>query len=217
VGAAIANKLRPWSQRAFDDALGSQTNEMLDWLVGSMNQLIGQVSAPPTTGQGALFPNTINPTTNTIQALGGRVTSLATGFTYTADNSAAINLYWDGTNSSQLLRIYRDDGTVSGPFSGNAFITGLLPATTYFFYPYFDEAAQVVKFVSQEGAVGDPPIAYLATAPQLAQAQFLRGRIPLATNLSGVGILTPAGAPTTPTLAGGGGGGGGVYYGRYLP
>jgi len=213
----MANKLRPWTNRAFDDALGDQTNQMLDWMVGALNTLIGQVSAPPTTGQGALFPNTINPTTGTIQALGGRVTSLATGFTYTADNSAAISLFWDGTNNSQLLRIYRDDGTVSGPFSGNAFITGLVAATTYFFYPYFDEATQTVKFVSQEGAVGDPPIAYLATTPQLAQAQFLRGRIPLATNLSGTGILTPAGAPTPPTFAGGGGGGGGVYQGRFLP
>jgi hypothetical protein len=111
------------------------------------------------------------------------------------------------------LRIYRDDGTVSGPFSGNAFITGLTPGATYFFYPYFDESTQVVKFVAQEGAVGDPPIAYLATAPQLAQAQFLRGRIPLASNLSATGIVTTA---TAPTPIGGGGGGGGVYAGRYL-
>ncbi len=208
----MANKLRPYNQRPFDDALGSQTNEFLDWVNSALNQLIGQVSAPPTPGQGALFPNTIDPTTKTIQALGGRVTSLATGFTYTA-TTTSINLYWDGTNSSQLLRIYRDDGTIAGPFSGNSFITGLTPGTTYFFYPYFDESTQTVKFVAQEGAVGDPPIAYLATAPQLAQAQFLRGRIPLATNLSATGILTTV---TAPTLIGGGGGGGGVYYGRYL-
>ncbi len=213
----MANKMRQWSTRVFDEGLGAQTNEWIDWATSSLNSLMGQTNAPVAPGQQALSPNTINPTTNTIQALGGRVTSLATGFTYTADNSAAISLFWDGSNSSQLLRIYRDDGAVSGPFSGNAFITGLAPATTYFFYPYFDEATQTVKFVSQEGAVGNPPIAYLATTPVLAQAQFLRGRIPLATNLSGAGILTPAGAPTPPTFLGGGGGGGGVYQGRFLP
>ena len=208
----MANKLRPWSQRAYDPNLGTNTNQFMDWVASSLNQLIGQVSAPSAQGQGALSPSTINPTSGTIQSLGGRVTSLATGFIYTA-TTTTINLFWDGTNGSQLLRIYRDDGTVEGPFSGNRDITGLTPGTIYYFYPYFDESTQTVKFVSQAGAVGSPPIAYLATDPLLAQAQFLRGHIPLASNLSVVGVTT---AVTPPTPIGGGGGGGGVYVGRAI-
>jgi hypothetical protein len=187
---------------------------MLDWMVSSLNTLIGQTNIPPGPGQNALDPNTINPTSPTIQSLGGRMTSLATGFVSVATDTT-IHLYWDGSNGSTLLRIYRDDGVVSGPFAGDLFITGLLATTTYFLYPYFDEASQVVKFVSQSGAVGSPPVAYRATAPQLAQTQFLRGHLPLASNLSTVGVTTTGGAPAT-TFVGGGGGGGGVYVGRTL-
>jgi hypothetical protein len=208
----MANKLRPWSQRAYDPSLGTNTNQFMDWVASSLNQLIGQVSAPSALGQGALSPNTINPTSGTIQSLGGRVTSLATGFIYTA-TTTTINLYWDGTNGSTLLRIYRDDGTVEGPFAGSQEITQLTSGLTYFFYPYFDEATQTVRFVSQSGATGSPPIAYIATAPELAQAQFLRGHIPLASNLAVTGITTVV---TPPTVIGGGGGGGGVYIGKSI-
>ena len=208
----MANKLRPWSQRAYDPALGTNTNQFMDWVASSLNQLIGQVSAPSALGQGALSPNQINPTSNTIQSLGGRVTSLATGFIYTA-TTTSISLFWDGTNGSTLLRIYRDDGTVEGPFAGSQEITGLGSGLTYFFYPYFDENTQTVRFVSQAGATGSPPIAYLATAPELAQQQFLRGHIPLASNLSVTGITTNV---TPPTSIGGGGGGGGVYIGKSI-
>ena len=208
----MANKLRPWSQRAYDPALGTNTNQFMDWVASSLNQLIGQVSAPSALGQGALSPNQINPTSNTIQSLGGRVTSLATGFIYTA-TTTSISLFWDGTNGSTLLRIYRDDGTVEGPFAGSQEITGLGSGLTYFFYPYFDENTQTVRFVSQAGATGSPPIAYLATAPELAQLQFLRGHIPLASNQSVTGITTNV---TPPTSIGGGGGGGGVYIGKSI-
>src|SRR5579859_1511691 len=148
-------RLRQWSLRASDDALSDTTNQMLDWLVSSVNTLVQQNLS----GQGfsALSNPTVNPTTSQLTSLGSRTSSLTTGFTFTA-TTTSITMYWDGTNNSSLLRIYRDDNSVDGPFSANQLVTGLTANTTYFFYPYFDETLRTVQFVSIAGAVGSPPI-----------------------------------------------------------
>lgn len=168
-------------------------------------------------GQGfpALSNPQVNPATQQIISSGSRTFSLTTGFTFTA-TTTSVTMYWDGTNSSVLLRIYRDDGTVSGPLSGNQLVSGLSANTQYFFYPYFDEALQQVAFVSVPGAVGSPPIAYTATNISVAQQQILRGRIALAQNLSITGITTPNAGTTPATRLGGGGGSGGGYVSQKL-
>src|SRR5258705_6691521 len=187
----------------------------MDWVHTSLNTMIGQ-QVPPAPGQGALSPSQIDPTTATLKSAGSRTAALTTNFGFTAPSTTSISIFWDGTNSSTILRIYRDDGTVAGPFPGSQLITGLVANTQYFFYPYFDEATQRVLFVSVAPAVGTPPIAYTAATIAVAQQQILRGRVQLASDLAVTGITTPAAGSTPATNAGGGGSGGGAYLGRRL-
>lgn len=199
---AAPNKLRPYTLRPpVDD---QNMGNFLDWVQNTLNTLIGQ-QVPSNPGIRALSPGSVDPTSNVLLTGGSRTSSLATGFTFTA-TTTTITIYWDGSNSSAQLRIYRDDGSVAGPFPGTKIITGLVANTKYFFYPYFDEATQTVKFVSVPGAVGSPPIAYLATDIAVAQQQILRGRIPLATSLAITGVMTPAAGTTPATKLGGSGG-----------
>jgi hypothetical protein len=212
---ANPTKLKPFALKPHDQQWGSDTNFWADWVTTSLNILIGQ-QVPPAPGEPALSPSIIDPTTANVKSAGSRTTALTTNFGFTAPSTTSIQIFWDGTNSSTILRIYRDDETVAGPFPGSQLITGLLAATQYFFYPYFDEATQRVLFVSVPPAVGTPPIAYTAATIAVAQKQILRGRVQLASDLAVTGITTPAAGSTPATNAGGGGSGGGAYLGRRL-
>jgi hypothetical protein len=208
-------KLRPYGQRPQDDSVSNDMLAWMDWVHVTLNTLIGQ-NVPPAQGFRSLSPGVVNPASSDMQSAGSRTAALTTNFGFTAPSTTSISLFWDGTNSSTILRVYRDDGTVAGPFPGSQLVTGLTANTQYFFYPYFDEATQRVLFVSVGGAVGTPPIAYLTASIAVAQQQILRGRVQLASDLAVTGITTPAAGNTPATNAGGGGSGGGVYLGRRL-
>jgi hypothetical protein len=118
------------------------------------------------------------------------------GFKYTSSTST-ITWYWDGTNGSTIITIYRADGT-SFTVSGSQAVTGLSPSTTYYFYPYYDLASSTLKWVT--GGSGSPAIAQAAPSPALAQAQGLNGQVPVST--------TAMAASTTASGSGGGSAGG---------
>jgi hypothetical protein len=209
-----ATKLRPWQLAPTPDDVQGVAN-FYDWITTSLNALIGQ-QVPPSLGLPGLNPPTVDPTSSILTSAGSRMSSLTTNFGFQALSTTSIGIYWDGTNSSTILRIYRDDGTIAGPFPGHQVITGLTASTTYYFYPFFNEAMQLVQFVSQSGAVGTPPIAYTTAAIAVAQQQILRGHIPLAASLAIGGVATPAGGSGVVTNAGGGGGSVGIYLGGKL-
>ena len=149
---------KPWSQFPYDPAMGDQSKQCLDWIITQLNQLIGQANVPPAQQIQAFGPNTIDPTGNQIISAGSRVSSITTNLIAVAARTV-ITIYWDGTNGSVPFQIYRDDGTVFGPFitDSPATITGLNATTTYFFYPYWDETVQRIKFVNIPGvSVGTP-------------------------------------------------------------
>ena len=207
-------RLRQYNQVPISEFISDSHAAFLDWVMSSLNVLVGQNISGA--GFSSLSTPTVDPTTSQITSKGSRASSLTTPFYSKANSPTSVSIYWDGTNGSPILTIHRDDGTVAGPFPGNQTITGLIASTTYYFYPYFDESAQVVRFVSQAGAVGSPPIAYLAPSITLGQTQLMRGHIPLASNLAITGITTPASGSTSPVSLGGGGGAGGAFLGNRL-
>src|SRR5262249_11303680 len=152
----------------------------------------GQGSQPSSSGLISLQNNIIDPTTSQIVSAGNRMASVATAITFDAGGagSTSITFYWDGTHGSTPFMIGRDDNTRVGPITnGSPFtVSGLTAATTYFFYPYYDEISQSIRFSGARPPqgiigtvpVGNPPVAYTAQTFWPAQDQMLRGRIQLA-------------------------------------
>lgn len=198
-------------QFPYDPALGAQTNEALTWVVAALNQLIGQANVQPGQGLQALSQNTIDPTTGQIISAGSRTSSLATAMAFVAQPTS-ISFYWDGTNGSAPLQIYRDDGTITGPIVAGSplTVTGLSASTNYKFYPYWDDVQGVVRFATVPGAaIGSPAIAFAAGNILAAQQQILRGHILLGSTLATTGVTTPASGSSGGSGGGGGGGGSG--------
>lgn len=213
----MSPKSKPYNQFPYDETLSPQSKQCLDWVVTQLNQLIGQGAVPPGQNLQAFGSNIVDPTSAQIVSAGSRMSSIATGIAF-ATTTTSVTFYWDGTNGSKPFQIYRDDGTVFGPsITGSPYaVTGLSPSTQYFFYPYFDESVQQIKFSTIGGvSVGSPAIAFTTQNNLAAQQQILRGHIPLAFLLSSTGVTTP-GAGTTTGFGGSGGGGAGVGgNGRY--
>ncbi len=137
----------------------------------------------------ALTSNEIDPSKSGVLMKGSVSPTWSGGFTYTCTTSS-ITWSWSG------LSILRADGTQTQIADGSLAVTGLAAATTYFFYPYWDETQQALAFVA--GRVGNPANAQSAKTIAAAQQQALQGCVPLS-----------AGAMTAATVASGTGGGSG--------
>lgn len=209
-------RYKPRNFAPYDSALGQETLDHLNWLTQSVNQLLGQDNAPSGAGINALEVNSIDPSTAQLLSVGSRPYSIATPITAVA-TTTTITFYWDGTNGSQVFQVGRDDGTNFGPsIAGSPMVvTGLTINTNYFFYPYFDESINQIKFVNIPlTSVGTPAIAFTAKSFAAAQQHILRGRIPLAGVFVSTGVSTTAGGSVT--TQGGNGGGAGAIGAKYL-
>jgi hypothetical protein len=203
----VTTKSRLPNQFPRDQALGQESLAMLDSMLTQINTLLGQGAVPPGTSLGAFGPNVINPTSSQIVSGGSRTSSICTGIRVVMTTTTAT-FYWDGSHGSVPFQIYRDDGSVFGPFitgSGIA-MTGLAPNTNYFFYAYFDESVQQIGFATIAGvSVGSPAWAFTAKNNLAAQQQILRNRIPLGLVMASTGLTTPNAGSST--FSGGSGGG----------
>lgn len=205
-------KVKPLTQFPQSGNLSQQERQAMDQLVTAINQLIGQANAPQGSGLQAFGPNIINPTTNQISTGGNRTGSVTTSIAFTTTTTSA-SFFWDGSNGSVPFTIYRDDGSITGPtiVGSGLTVTGLSPNTKYFFYPYWDESANQIKFAIIPGVgIGAPAMAFTSFSIQAAQIQILRGHIPLAPSLSSTGLTTPAAGTGSGSGGGGGGAGGGL-------
>lgn len=217
------NRIKPYLQRPSGTGLSPDQAAFNDWVQTSLNALIGQ--STPSGGQGiaSVNPNTINPSGPTVVSQGVRANSITTKIHWIAQTTS-ITFYWDGTNGSVPLTIYRDDGTQIGPIVGNFTVSGLVANTQYFFFPYYQEAVNTqpqpnvfpaqtvgVQWATGAGAVGSPAIAFTARNLKIAQFQGLRDHIPLGLVLAQSGITTPNAGSTSGDAGGGGGGNGGWF------
>jgi hypothetical protein len=139
----------------------------------------------------ALTSNQIDPTKAGVLMRGSVPPTWSGSFTY-ASTTSSINWSWTG------LSILRADGTTTAVPNGSLAISGLSAATSYFFYPFWDEATAALKWVG--GNAGSPANALTAKTNAAAQAQSLQGLIPLSQ-----GAIAAA---TTSSGTGGGSGGG---------
>jgi|ERR1022692_93647 hypothetical protein len=213
---ALNVKIKPYLQRPQGSQMAPLAPDQAafnDWVQTSLNALIGQ-QAPPSTGFTALSTPIVNPASAQITSIGSRMQSLATTIKV-VPGPTDITFYWDGTNGSQTLTIYRDDYSVITPPKGHLVVSGLTPNTLYYFYPFYDEIAQVVKWIDDKRSsllskftVGTPQVAYPAPSILAAQSQIYQQHISLASSLGAVGITTG----TAPTSTYGGGGGGASGY-----
>ena len=210
--------LKPWNQPPSDF-----NSEWASWLTTVANQLISAgITQPAQQGLQALQSKQIDPTGSQILSAGSRTSALTTNITTTVvsnGGNSSITFLWDGTGGSQVFKIGRDDGSIYGPNpAGSPFpVTGLTNGTTYFFYPYFDEALQAIRFAQVVGtSVGTPSVAFTVQNFTAAQQQMLRGHIPLCSLAGSTGIAIPGGAGTTTVQAGSGAGGGGQLGGNRI-
>ena len=150
----------------------------------------------------ALTQNKIDPAKSGVLMRGSVTPTWSGTFTY-ASTTSSITWSWSG------LAILRADGTQTQIADGSLPVAGLSPATTYFFYPYFDETQLALAFVLGGAGLpvwaGNPPNAFIAKTISIAQQQALQGRIPLS-----------AGAMSAATVVSGTGGGSGGGSGSCL-
>ena len=139
----------------------------------------------------ALTSNKVDPTKSGVLMRGSVPPTWSGAFTYISTTSS-IAWSWSG------LVIYRADGTQTQIANGSLTVSGLAAATTYYFYPYWDETALAIAWVA--GGAGNPANAQSAKTIAAAQQQGLQGRIPLS-----AGAIAAA---TTSSGTGGGSGGG---------
>jgi hypothetical protein len=140
---------------------------------------------------GALTEGKIDPSKSGVLMKGSVPPSWSGAFTYVSTTST-LTWSWSG------LTIYRADGTTTAVPNGSAVVSGLTSATTYYFYPYWDDVAGTLDWVA-DGS-GSPGLAQSAKTNQAAQQQGLQGRVPLSQ-----GAVMAA---TTSSGTGGGSGGG---------
>ena len=139
----------------------------------------------------ALTAGKVDPSKSGVLMKGSVPPAWSGAFTY-ASTTSGITWSWSG------LAIYRADGGATQVPNGSLAVAGLAAATTYYFYPYWDETLAAIGWVT--GGTGSPASAQTAKTNAAAQQQSLQGRIPLS---QGAMI-----AATTASGAGGGSGGG---------
>ncbi len=133
----------------------------------------------------ALTAGKVDPTKSGVLMKGSVPPTWSGSFTYVSTTSS-ITWSWSA------LTILRADGSSTAIPNGSLAITGLTAGTTYYFYPYWDDVALAIGWVS--GGAGSPPSAQPAKTNTAAQDQSLQTRVPLsqgamfaATTSSGIG------------------------------
>ncbi len=117
----------------------------------------------------ALTSNQIDPTKSGVLMRGSVPPTWSGAFTYVSTTSS-LTWSWSG------LSIYRADGTTTAIPNGSVAVTGLTAATTYYFYPYWDETAGALAWVA--AGAGSPAYAQSAKTNLAAQQPGASGTYP---------------------------------------
>ena len=124
----------------------------------------------PVSPTGALTAGNVDPSKSGVLMKGSVPPTWSGAFTYVSTTSS-ITWSWSG------LTIYRADGTTTRRPERLARRHRTHPGTTYYFYPYWNDAASAIGWVA--GGTGSPASAQTAKTNLAAQQQALQGLIPL--------------------------------------
>src|SRR6202030_201097 len=143
---------------------------------------------------GALTSGKVDPAKSGVLMKGSVPPTWSGAFTYVS-TTTTITWSWTG------LTIARADATTTTVANGSLAVSGLTAATTYYFYPYYDDAALAIGWVAGgTSSAGSPANAFTAETNSAAAQQALQSRIPPSQRA----VV----AATTSSGTGGGSGGG---------
>jgi len=141
---------------------------------GHTNKTVDNIADGTTFGRvnnTALTGNNVDPSLPGVLAKGSIPPALNNSFSYTSTTSS-ITWAWNAAQG-----IWRIDGTVNALAPGSQACTSLpVPSIPYFFYPFFDEVSQTLKFVQSSdvtfptiaGYAGNGTTGYVSTTTSLS-------------------------------------------------
>lgn len=133
--------------------------------------------------QQALTDGLLDPSKTGFLQKGSNVpTFITVAFTFNATSTTALTISWPATpirraNRQPALNISSDTAIPAGSIS----ITGLTANTTYYYYPYWSEAAKTVGWAGSGNSTsaGSPAIAQTQQSDAVLQQQSFQGFVPI--------------------------------------
>lgn len=137
----------------------------------------------------------------------GSITPVGVPLLSYVSTSTTATIYWDGTNGSTLLKLYRgnlqQDAFTPGSAQSsnpNFEVTGAT-AGTYSVYPYYDEYRMFVDFVGSRkevsGGSGTPPILFPSPNTVIAAGQMQNAQDHLPLTVGALTVVVGTGASGT--------------------
>jgi len=161
--------------------------------------------------QNALTNGLLDPSKAGFLQFGSNVpTFITVAFTFNATSTTALTISWSATALRRANRTLTNSSDTAIP-AGSISITGLTAATTYWYYPFWSEAAKVVGWAGAGNATsaGSPAIAQTAQSDAVLQAQSFQGFVPMNTlqytqPAAGTSTATGGYGSGNPNITGGG-------------
>jgi hypothetical protein len=166
----------PFQRRGQPVVVDSQFNS-LALPTGSAVGLHSPVSTSALTG------NELDPSKSGFLQKGSNVpTFITVPFTFNATSTTALTISWPATALRRANRTLTAASDTAIP-AGSISVTGLTANTTYYYYPFWSEAAKIVGWAGAGNATsaGNPAIAQTLQSDLVLQQQSYQGFVPLNT------------------------------------
>lgn len=163
--------------------------------------------------QNALTNGLLDPSKQGFLQLGSNVpTFITVAFTFNATSTTALTISWPATpirraNRQSFLNISSDTAIPAGSIS----ITSLTANTSYWYYPFWSEAAKTIGWAGagNSTSAGSPAIAQTAQSDAVLQQQSFQGYVPInvlkfTQPAAGTSTATGGYASGNPDITGGG-------------
>ncbi len=131
--------------------------------------------------QNALTNGLLDPSKPGFLQVGSNVPTFVTvAFTFNATSPTALTISWPATALRRANRTIQTSSDTAIP-AGTISLTGLTTSVTYWYYPFWSEAAKLVGWAGAGNgtSAGSPAIAQTAQSDLVLQSQSYQGFVPL--------------------------------------